>query len=320
VLWLTVHLPKLNLMPEAWIATSVDTELMASISFLGAGALSAILLSVLYRSQHRLKLSIAQFEAEQREELKASTNRLVQASKLSSLGEMAAGIAHEINNPLAIVDGSIRLLRSSEALPAKSLKHLETIQRAVDRMCKIVMGLKRFSRSGDGLQSQGWHRIDRILAEVETLTRHRAVRAGAELSFNCSTERELFCNDLELEQVLVNLVNNALDAAKSRPGPWVRVEAEETKLGLVVRVRDSGPGVPTDSLEKIFTPFFTTKQVGEGTGLGLSISKGLVETQGGTLRLDQSGAHTCFEVVLPLTKSFGPESPLGAFASRNQKS
>jgi C4-dicarboxylate-specific signal transduction histidine kinase len=110
------------------------------------------------------------------------------------------------------------------------------------------------------------------------------------------TNSRISCDSVEIEQVMVNLINNAIDAGKNTPEPWVRIHAFDDSDQVVIRVIDSGPGVPAEIEARLFEPFFTTKEVGEGTGLGLSISKGILTQHKASLQLNRAMEHTCFEI------------------------
>lgn len=113
----------------------------------------------------------------------------------------------------------------------------------------------------------------------------------------------VLCNEIELEQVLINLINNAIDAAEAQSERWVNIYVESKSSLLLIRIVDSGKGMSIEVKKKIFNPFFTTKKVGEGTGLGLSIAKGIIEDHKGTLVVVNDSEHTCFEITLPLLDS-----------------
>ncbi|HSO40699.1 MAG TPA: HAMP domain-containing sensor histidine kinase, partial [Labilithrix sp.] len=140
-----------------------------------------------------------------------------------------------------------------------------------------------------------------LVEEARILCRARIEAHGVTLSVDIPSDAPIEGSCIELSQVLVNLLNNAVDAARTAPGGWVRlsVDAAPGRPSVSIVVEDSGPGVPKDAAESIFRSFFTTKKSGEGTGLGLSISRSIVERHGGTLTCETSAPHTRFVVVLP---------------------
>lgn len=227
----------------------------------------------------------------------------IQASKLSSLGEMAGGIAHEINTPLA----TVKLLASqaqqeiSEGIPdLDNLSiSLEQIDQTVDRVAKIVKGLKSFSRDGS---SDPVEVVDfcSIIEDTISLCSERCRQHGIELRIEKpSTPLPITCRSVQLGQVLLNLVNNAYDAVEHSDPKWIEIKIDDGEEFLEIRVIDSGPGIPKEVRDKIFNPFFTTKSIGKGTGLGLSISHGIIKSHQGKLSIDEFALNTSFVIFLP---------------------
>ena len=116
------------------------------------------------------------------------------------------------------------------------------------------------------------------------------------MEIDCKGNAQILCDEVEIEQVLVNLVNNAIDAVKDQPKKWVKVSLSDDAESVVLRVTDSGPGIPDSVRDKLFEPFFTTKSVGEGTGLGLSITKGILDEHKATIAVVTDSPNTCFEI------------------------
>ena len=234
-----------------------------------------------------LKLSKSQIDKQQRE--------LMISSRMASLGEMSAGIAHEINNPLAVIVGNIHLLHKYIDSPEKLTAKVELLDRSCNRIIKIVNGLKKFSRSG--LQTSYERKsLACILKESLILTEGKSKRHMTSVFFESVQDIFIDCDEIEIEQVLVNLINNSIDAVKDNEERWVRIYITvEEGLG-VLRVIDSGYGIPDNIQEKIFDPFFTTKSVGQGTGLGLSITKGILEAHKATIAIVKDHPNTCFEI------------------------
>lgn len=227
--------------------------------------------------------------------------QLVQASKLASLGEMSAGVAHEINNPLGIISGNVPLLMRYIHEPQKLESKIEIIQKATQRIEKIVKGLKKFSRSSTEVQHKT-EDLSNIMAEVLTLTEAKSKRHSTEVSVDCEQGLTILCDSVEIEQVLVNLINNAIDAVKESSERWVKLKCFLRNEKVTVQVVDSGPGISEEIEEKLFHPFFTTKPVGKGTGLGLSISKGILDHHKASISINRNFPTTCFEIQFPLSK------------------
>jgi PAS domain S-box-containing protein len=227
--------------------------------------------------------------------IKAAEEKLLQSSRLASLGEMSAGIAHEINNPLAIIEGAVALLSKFLNQPEKLKSNIEVIQKSCQRISKIINGLKKFSRSGEQTEYSN-HSLCSIIREGVILIDHKAKRESTPITVDCQSLSEIYCNEVEIEQVVVNLISNAIDAVKNGPDRWVKISVFDEKGTVVLRVEDSGKGLPQGIADKLFDPFFTTKKVGEGTGLGLSITKGILESHQATIELLNHHPNTCFEV------------------------
>jgi PAS domain S-box-containing protein len=229
----------------------------------------------------------------EQEKLKA-----IQNSKLASLGEMSAGIAHEINNPLTIVTGALSHLVRHKDDPEKFNSKVQMIEGSIGRIAKIVKGLKKFARMSDQAQKKV-ELLSNVVGEALVVTEAKAKHVGAEVRTDFKSDRRILCNDVEIEQVVINLVNNAIDANKKRDVNWVELRIFDRKDQIILQVIDSGCGISKEVEEKLFQPFFTTKDVGEGTGLGLSISKGILDQHKATIAVGLEGGHTCFEVAFP---------------------
>lgn len=229
------------------------------------------------------------------EEAKLERIKSIQNAKLASLGEMAAGVAHEINNPLSIITATAsslpRFLHDSEKLALK----LEQIDKATRRISKIVNALRKFSRSSDKSDF-----VKKPLAEIITetlvLTEAKANHLGTQIETEIETDGTIMCNEIEIEQVLINLINNGLDEIKNLDIKWIKIKLFEKNNKIVLQISDSGTGIPLEIQSKIFQPFFTTKPIGEGTGLGLSVVKGILDEHNASIEILQHSANTTFEI------------------------
>ncbi len=232
--------------------------------------------------------------------LEAERVRAIQASKMASLGEMAAAIAHEVNNPLAIITGYAYLLPDAIAQGNTELAQeaVSEIRRAAERAGAITAGLKRLSR---GTASSAFEPVDvrTVAAEAATLSGARTRAEGLELGLELATDAKIWGNAVQLSQVLVNLVNNAVDAVKDAPVRQVLLQARERGDTVELWVEDSGPGVAAEHSARLFDRFFTTKSPTEGTGLGLCVSRDLVVAMNGTLDYERVNDRTRFTVRLP---------------------
>ena len=224
--------------------------------------------------------------------------QLIQSEKLASIGTLAAGVAHEINNPLAILKLNLANLRSLVSQgPAVAM--MERMESAVDRVARIVGGLSVYARSsGEEQRPLDLHLLlQDTLALMEPILR----KAGIEVSMDLACPRPVFMGNAgKMQQVMLNLLTNARDAVEGLADARIQLSTRETAGGIEFRVADNGPGVSPAIQGRIFEPFFSTKGVGGGTGLGLSISHGIVAGMGGKLRLESREGHgAVFCVELP---------------------
>lgn len=235
--------------------------------------------------------------------LEATQSDLVQGGKLAVLGQMAAGVTHELNQPLTamrtLADNAVRLLAAGRM--DETLENLEEIAQLTDRMGRIAAQLKTFSRKS----VERWEpvAVGTAIDKALMLVGSRAQQAGVQVVNDAGSAGVLVLGDeVRLEQVFVNLVRNAIDAVagQERPQLEVRVEVEGDGDQVVIRVLDNGTGIPPEALGHLFEPFFTTKSAGEGLGLGLSISSVIVRAMGGSLHAqNRPGGGAEFRVELP---------------------
>lgn len=247
---------------------------------------------------------------------KVAQAKILQSSKMASLGEMAGGLAHEINNPLTIIktraDQILLRVQRGESLPEAWVKQRVTlISETVERIAKIIKGLRSFARdsSSEPLTDV---RVGAIIDDTLSFCAQRFKSYEIDLrEVVPSPDIMLVCRPVQISQVLLNLLNNAFDAVNGLPERWVQLEVGLKNEMIEFSCTDSGAGVPPELREKIMQPFFTTKEVGRGTGLGLSISRGIVENHGGKLWLDEHSRNTRFVFRLPLNlekKAFAKRS------------
>lgn len=234
-------------------------------------------------------------------DIKIKEEQLIQSSNMASLGEMASGFAHEINNPLAIIKSraafTLKTLDNSQFDITKMKEGLTTISRTVDRIAKIVKGLQLLSRDTTHETIEPYSVIQ-IIDESLSLCKERFQNNQITIKKELIQEASVFCRHIQIEQVLLNLLNNAFDALQNKSEKWVKIATVNTPQSIQIRVSNSGGPIPKSIQDKIMQPFFTTKPVGKGTGLGLSISKALIEQQGGLFFLDKLATHTTFIIEL----------------------
>ncbi len=231
--------------------------------------------------------------------LEQTREQLVLAEKLSALGQMAAGIAHEINNPAAVILGNLEVLSAELGDAAKPVaREIDLIAQQVDRIRHIVTGLLQFARSEPASGPVEDVDVNWLVGEVRPLVEHGLRARGIVLATALAATRRVPVNVFDLEQVLVNLIGNAANAVADRGRIEVRTH-DAAQGGVVIAVHDDGAGIPEESLKRIFDPFFTGSP-GQGIGLGLSVSYGLVQRYGGHITVaSRVGMGSTFEVWLP---------------------
>ena len=234
--------------------------------------------------------------------LLVSKTELIRSERLASLGRLAAGVAHEINNPMASIaacaEGLQRRLRDFDPPNLVDLPdYLETIRSAAYAGKKIAGKLLNLSRSAD-VDVQNVN-PNAVVEEVMALARHEAKSRGKTVQVDLDPDvSEIAADRSRLAHALSNLVHNGLDAIQGSGEVWVTTRPH--RGGTYIVVEDSGCGIPDADLERIFEPFFTTKPPGEGTGLGLSICERTVRDHGGTIAVESRvGTGTRFTVFLP---------------------
>jgi PAS domain S-box-containing protein len=221
-------------------------------------------------------------------------------AKFSALGELSASIAHEINNPLGVISGYAELLQltSYKASPAYISEKSAAIIKSCDRITHIVKSLKKFSRS-DAKSEYTVCLLSNLINEAIILTRPKLKNNMIRLQCNHIEKSNILCNEIEIEQVIVNLINNAIDAVSELPEKWIEISVTETKQYYSISITDAGSGIPLDKHISIFEPFVTSKSITKGTGLGLSIVKGILDNHGAKISIDIDNKNTCFIINFP---------------------
>lgn len=223
--------------------------------------------------------------------------------QLESLAGMANGIAHEVNNPLAIISGfsqQLERLASSKEIDKEYLSKIgQKLVATTTRIKKIITGLKNFSREA-GNEAFTFVLVRDILENsLEACrTRFNAASISANIE-GVGYDIVVECREAQLFQVFLNIFINSMDAIKDQESPWVEVKAEKGDDNIKIYLTDSGEGIPSSVEGKVFEPFFTTREVGAGTGLGLSTAKGLIENHKGTIEILNDTKNTTFLITLP---------------------
>ncbi|OGR88979.1 MAG: hypothetical protein A2992_07080 [Elusimicrobia bacterium RIFCSPLOWO2_01_FULL_59_12] len=237
---------------------------------------------------------------ETKKKLEATQMQLIQSEKLAGIGQLAAGVAHELNNPLSGVMGFAQLLLEDAGLTAQQRKDIETIYAQSQRCRTIIQNLLQFSRRKDPLQ-EVLDLAPLLLATLD-LVKYDFSTSAIDLSQTVPPTLPLILGDAsQLQQVFLNLLTNARQAMAGGKKGRLVIEAGQRGNKVFVRCADNGHGIPKDIQDKIFDPFFTTKPVGQGTGLGLSICYGIVQQHRGALYVESKvDAGSTFTVELPI--------------------
>jgi PAS domain S-box-containing protein len=238
------------------------------------------------------------------QELTEQQKKFIQMAKMSALGEMAVGIAHEINTPLSVI--SLKgyeleaLAKKQPTLKTQILPIAERLRSTARKIAEIIQGLKAFARDTPNAPAEQVE-VQTLISDTLGLCEARLKKQGIKVEI-APVPKDLVvrCRPIQIVQVILNLLNNAFDAVASVDIKWVKIQTGRRGNNVCIHVLDSGLGVPEELRAKLMQPFFTTKEFNRGTGLGLSISKGIMDSHGGTLHFDTSREHTCFSVELPV--------------------
>jgi signal transduction histidine kinase len=259
-------------------------------------------------------------------ELQETQNQLMQSEKMKSLGQLVAGVAHELNNPIGFVHANLQLLdefieklTATQESGGDATKYRDAITKLLrrsregtERVKKIVQDLRTFSRTdqADLQTAQLTDEIDNTLALVEP-----RFRGHIEVIRDYQPLPEVTCYPGQLNQVFLNLLINACDVLEDGGGT-ITIRARPIDDGVRIEFEDSGPGIPADVQTRIFDPFFTTKDVGKGTGLGLSLAHGIIERHGGRIQIVSAPSEgAIFQIELPLVApEIGDEEAVPAAA------
>jgi signal transduction histidine kinase len=271
-----------------------EDDLHALTLFANQAAL-ALEKAQLYRdSQKQLEKLLTVFD-----ELNRTQAQLVHSEKLASLGVLAGGVAHEINNPLMVILGRTELLLMDDDLSERGRRNLETVRLETERIAQIVQGLLAFARKSrqDKIEPVS---INEVLERTVMLNEHQLVVGNVRVVKALQPDIPVIqANPGQLQQVFMNLIINAHHAMPE--GGQLVIRTGTVPGGRVfIEMEDSGVGIPPEDLDRIFDPFFTTKEEGKGTGLGLSVSRNIVQNHGGVIGVQSTlGIGTIFRIVLP---------------------
>ena len=256
-------------------------------------------MSIKFSNEYELINSLNEIE-KSKKNLEDETMKTFHASRLSSLGEMAGGIAHEINNPLTIIQATSKSLLSHDLnLSDEEAKNkIRKIHFASERIAKIVRGMKNVASKNDN-QEHETIPVSLIIDISLSLFEERLKNEHVKIIIENPRDPVVFCNQLQISQILINLFSNALDeVSKQTQDKFIKILIEDFDEKICIKVINSGELLCEEIINKIFEPFFTTKQIGKGTGLGLSISKTLAQNNHGELSYAPHEGNICFKLSL----------------------
>jgi two-component system NtrC family sensor kinase len=261
----------------------------------------------------QLNADLDQKVVERTAELRATQRQLARTEKLAAVGELTAGVAHEINNPIAVMQGNLDLMRELLGPAASEVStEIRLLDEQINRIRLIVTKLLQYARPGEFAGYIDELDTSAVLSDTLPLVQHEACKPGVEVVFDLQATTRVRMNRDELQQVLVNLIVNALHAMPDGGTLTLATRDCADPPGADILVCDTGHGIAPENLGRVFDPFFTTKR-SEGTGLGLSVSLGLIERYGGSITVSSThGEGSCFTVHLlaePVFRQTG-EGPL----------
>jgi two-component system, NtrC family, sensor kinase len=276
-----------------------------------------LMLRGLEESKAELKTSVSSLE-KANAELQQAQEEIIRSEKLASIGRLASGIAHEIGNPIGIVLGYLDLLKGNELDKEERKDIIERIGGEIDRVNRIIRNLLDFSRPAKGKVEEV--SIHQTIIELLDMLNNQPMMAGISLTFDQRADKDTVLADPDkLKQVFLNIVMNAVDAMEAGKAAgsiaqktlaiqtWSEATVQSAKRdGHSIRINfvDNGPGIPDEDIQRIFDPFYTTKEPGKGTGLGLSVSLRIVEDMGGDIKAkSEAGKGTTITIILPIHRT-----------------
>jgi C4-dicarboxylate-specific signal transduction histidine kinase len=277
-----------------------QTYIPVLISFLGLG-LMGLIIKLSYQKA-KLVVELSEMKLKYEKEITERNTKLFGQSRYSELGMMSAGIAHEINNPLAVIQARttqlLRIYRDGKKTEEIG-EGLQQILYTSERINRTIQGVREFVHQDDNSMNTDICLKD-LMNDVLAFCGQRLKNHGVSLRFYNLERYHVRGNKIQLEQIFLNLINNSFDAIEFLPDKWIEMSVTETQDKSVhITFKDSGPGIPSEISAKMMEPFFTTKEIGKGTGLGLALARGIAEKHGGALAYVNDSNHTTFTLDLP---------------------
>lgn len=268
--------------------------------------LPIITVSLITALQFAIQLSVSELNSQEHEKdfnflLSEKTKLLMEQSKYTELGMMSAGITHEINNPLMVIQARATQLFRIHRDPIKVKEvsdGLEQILFMTERISRTIQGIREFIRPEKKNELEQIS-LKTIMDDVDSFCGQRFTNHGINLRFYDLERYSLFVNKIQIEQAILNLLNNSFDAIEYLPEKWIELSANETNDSIQIMIKDSGTGIQDETAKKMMEPFYTTKSTGKSTGIGLSLTKEIVESFGGRLTYLRQEPHTTFMIELP---------------------
>jgi len=254
---------------------------------------------------HKLTQTIVSLE-EANQKIIENQKTLVEAEKFAAIGKLSAGIAHEIGNPLGIIQGYLELLGQGDYSEEEFKQYIDRAGRELDRVTLLIKQLLNLAREKP--KSDGNTLIYPVIMELVEMLNHQSMTSSIEFKVECyDNESRVSCTEDDLHQVVLNILLNAIDAVKENKSDNPQISLScfrkkiESKSYAVIEISDNGVGISVEDLSSVFDPFFTTKQIGEGTGLGLSVSRSIIEKSSGKIQIVSSrDSGTSIIIMIPV--------------------